>query len=251
MNKQAPSRLYQFWFSHFNEKARWILDYKGVTYERVTFAPGMHFKPMRAVSGQTSTPVLIDGQSNKVVAGATAIGEFVDRAYPERPLLPAPPDERAEALQECAWFDERIGGDHRRALFHFLFEHDRGAVGALFAIQQARAKRWFYAAAMPVMCPMLRKLDDINAGSAARGEAALSAALERIVKRTSATGYLCGDRFSLADLTAAALLFPLVLPEQLSFAIPERARPALEAWRDRWQEKPGTEWVRRIFREYR
>ena len=251
MSKQVPPRLYQFWFSHFNEKARWVLDYKDVPYERVNFAPGMHFKPMRAVSGQTSTPVLVDGQKEQVIAGATAIGEYVDRAYPERPLLPAAPDERAATLKECAWFDERIGGDHRRALFHFLFEHDRGAVGALFTIQQPRALRWFYAASMPVMCSVLRKMDDINAVSAARGEAALTAALERIVERTAATGYLCGDRLSLADLTAAALLFPLILPAELSFAIPGRARPALEAWSDRWQDKAGTEWVRRIFREYR
>ncbi|MCR9140831.1 MAG: glutathione S-transferase family protein [bacterium] len=253
--KSSPIKLYQFWFSHFNEKARWILDYKGLEYETVTFAPGMHFKGMRAATGQTSTPVAQIGSeknnNNEFVVGSGAIGERVDVLGSGPALLPEDAKRRQAVLEDCTWFDRKIGGLHRRSLFHFLFEHDRGSVAALFGIAQPFARRWFYTLSMPMLCPVLRKMDQINAETAAQGEANIEAALARVAQADAGSGYLHGDAFSLADLTAAALLFPVALPPELSFKIPPRARPALEAWRDRWRDYAGIEWVLRMFREHR
>ena len=64
--------LYQFAGSHFNEKARWALDLKGVDHERVSLMPGPHAPRMKKLTGRTDTPVLVDGE--EVVAGSTAIG---------------------------------------------------------------------------------------------------------------------------------------------------------------------------------
>lgn len=241
--------MYQFWFSHLNEKARWILDYKGAGYEAVTFSPGMHIRGMQKLSGQTATPVVV--ADDEVIVGSGAIGEFIDAAYPGRALLPQDPAERERVLELCAWFDDRIGAYHRRALFHFMFNNDRGAVAALFTIGESRMRRFLYTLGMPILCGMLRKMDQINAQTAATGENNVQAALDLIMDRAAKTGYLHGDQFSLADLTAAALLFPVAIPLELSFEIPERARRVLGAWQDRWIHHPGTDWVQKMFREYR
>lgn len=63
--------------------------------------------------------------------------------------------------------------------------------------------------------------------------------------------YLVGDRFSRADLTAASLLAPLVLPEQHpvypSVRMPKRYQAQLEKWKDR----PSINWVREIYSRHR
>jgi glutathione S-transferase len=58
-----PARvvLHQFVASHYNEKARWALDWKGVAHRRITYFPGPHALAMRRLSGQTATPVLVEG----------------------------------------------------------------------------------------------------------------------------------------------------------------------------------------------
>jgi glutathione S-transferase len=43
------------------------------------------------------------------------------------------------------------------------------------------------------------------------------------------SGYLVGDRFTIADLTLASLLAPAVAPEQFPYAQPQRGPPAAGA----------------------
>ena len=53
--------LHQFPFSHYNEKARWALDWKGVPHVRRSYLPGPHMLPVYRLSGQRSVPVLRAG----------------------------------------------------------------------------------------------------------------------------------------------------------------------------------------------
>lgn len=84
--------LHQFSSSHFNEKARWVLDYKQVEHTRIGYLPGPHIPQMKKLSGQSATPVLEwDGE---IVHGSTAIIEYVERKVPEPALLPPDQDDR-------------------------------------------------------------------------------------------------------------------------------------------------------------
>lgn len=63
--------------------------------------------------------------------------------------------------------------------------------------------------------------------------------------------YLVGDRFSRADLTAASLLAPLVIPKEHpvypNLTLPPRFTSDLEGWKDR----PSIEWVREMYGQFR
>ena len=59
--------LFQFKVSHFNEKARWALDFKGIAHVRHSLLPGPQKPKMQRLSGQEQTPVLRCGDD--VVAG--------------------------------------------------------------------------------------------------------------------------------------------------------------------------------------
>ena len=95
--------LHQFLRSHFNEKARWALDWKRVPHTRRSYLPGPHFPALRRLSGQSATPVLaLDGE---VVAGSAAIVDALERRFPERPLYPEDPAQRERALGIQRRFD--------------------------------------------------------------------------------------------------------------------------------------------------
>ncbi len=70
----------------------------------------------------------------------------------------------------------------------------------------------------------------------------LAAALDRIESERAGRDYLVGDTFTVADLTAAALLYPLVWPPEFPYELPEPLRwEFLEPMRDH----PALGWISR------
>jgi glutathione S-transferase len=59
----------------------------------------------------------------------------------------------------------------------------------------------------------------------------IAAAGERMRAELRPSGYLCGDAFSVADLTLAALVAPLVAPEEFPYPQPQRGHPRFEPLR--------------------
>ena len=243
----AKLTLLQFWFSHYSEKARWTLDFKGLDYKTHTFLPGPHARRVRRLSGQTAVPVLhADGE---VIAGSTRIMDWIEAKYPEPSLTPADPvlAEAAGALQK--WFDES-GGDGRNALFsHFLREP--AVLADLFAVEQPALKQHFYRFIFRGRIKGIEARRELGEQGVRESELRIGETLDRIESERGERRYLVGDRFSLADLTAAALLFPLVLPPELPFEIPNRNHPLVVEWLAKWADHPATAWVRDMYREHR
>ncbi len=240
--------LHQFAFSHFNEKARWALDWKGIERVDHNLLPGFHFRAARRLSGATQTPILQIGSD--VVAGSTAILRELDRRAPQRPLWPEDPALASETDGWLEWLDAELGPATRLALFHELLD-DAPFAASIFSAGQPGWKRGAYAWIFPRMVPMFRQKMSIDEAGAARARELTTKALDRIAARTDATGYLVGDRFGAADLTAAALLFRLSFPEELPFALPDRPCEALDRWRGRWKGHPGVEWMQSTYRRHR
>ena len=61
-----------------------------------------------------------------------------------------------------------------------------------------------------------------------RAQKKVAAGLDRIVGELGSSGYLAGSRFTVADLTAAALLFPLARPAELQYDYPRAATLAAD-----------------------
>ena len=106
--------LYQFELSHYCEKIRLILDYKGLPYRKIEVTPGIGQLDLFKLSGQRQVPVLKDGA--EVIADSTAIAKYLDQRYPERPILPSDPKQRALCLLIEEWADESIGLNARKVM---------------------------------------------------------------------------------------------------------------------------------------
>ncbi|HEY9907145.1 MAG TPA: glutathione S-transferase family protein [Thermosynechococcaceae cyanobacterium] len=110
--------LYQFELSHYAEKVRLVLDYKGLAYRKIEVTPGIGQIDLFRLSGQRQIPVLKDG--SEVIADSTKIIEYLDRQYPDRPVIPSDPKLRGLTLLIEQWADESIGLNARKALIGAL-----------------------------------------------------------------------------------------------------------------------------------
>src|SRR5262249_11490909 len=96
--------LYQFALSHYCEKVRWALDYKGIDYRIVNFIPGPHLIQTRRLAPQTSVPILVD--NGTVIQDSTEILHYLDRTYPEKSLTPENENLKKDAIELEEYFDE-------------------------------------------------------------------------------------------------------------------------------------------------
>jgi glutathione S-transferase len=75
-------------------------------------------------------------------------------------------------------------------------------------------------------------------------------ALDRLEADLGEEDYLVGSRFTVADLTAATLLYPLVSPPQAPSAFTHMPEP-YERFRASLRKRRGYRWVQEIFHRHR
>src|SRR5919106_689204 len=119
--------LWHLKVSHYNEKARWALDYKGLPHVRRSVEAGRHQKVAKKLSGGTTLPVLqLDG---KAIGDSTEIIAELERVRPQPALYPADPAERQRALELEDHFDEELGPYSRLLAVHHAFKDRRLGFG--------------------------------------------------------------------------------------------------------------------------
>jgi glutathione S-transferase len=92
---------------------------------------------------------------------------------------------------------------------------------------------------------------DINPATIESGRAKVAAALDRIEAELQPSGYLVGDAFSVADLTAAALFSPLLMPPEFPYPPAGPEPEALVLYRRTLDERRAARWVREMYRRHR
>jgi glutathione S-transferase len=246
--------LWQIEFSHYSEKVRWALDHKRIGHVRRTPLPGTHIPIAFALTrgAQITFPVLtMDGRQ---IGDSTAIVAALEAKHLERPLYPSKPEDRARALELEEFFDEQLGPYARFLAFHELLNEPE-----MFAEVASRAVPGPLGKVRPLVGAYANTFTSLRWGARDTGAAAVArekivAALDRLESELEDNGggeHLVGDSFTVADLTAASLFYPLVLPPEGPMP-PETPRPpALERFRESLSDRPGYRWVEDTFRRHR
>jgi glutathione S-transferase len=249
MSADKTPVLWHLEISNFNEKARWALDHKRVAHHRRTVMPAAHSLVALYRTRRVATfPVLeLEGRE---IGDSTAIIAALERRFPGPPLYPADPDERRRALALEEFFDENLGHDLRRVVFFELLgdpELMRSFLAEMTTARQAR----FMGAALPAMRAILRRRYTINARSAAQSLLKVRAAMGLIEDVLDSGDYLVGERFTVADLTGAALLAPVIAPPEFPYRPNVPFPQRLQEIADELRALPAGEWVLRTYARHR
>src|SRR3954470_4935469 len=239
--------LWQYSFSNYNEKARWALDYKGIRHERRSLMPGGP-RAMSFVRRGTLPALDLDGER---FVDSTVIIAALEERQPEPALYPADPEERRRAVELEDFLDENAGHDMRRVGFWEAKQDLAWATRFMTTDQpgtKAAVGRVGLRAAFPFVWSFMSKRYDFDEESVMRSREVLQASLDRIESERAGGDYLVGDAFSVADLTAASLFYPLVWPPEFQYELPEKPTGELfEALHDH----PGLDWIAGIWRRHR
>jgi len=119
MSDERPT-LWHINVSHYSEKVRWALAWKGVEHRRRAPTPSAHIAvALWLTRGAHYTfPVLsLDGRN---IGDSTAIIAALEERYPQAPLYPEDAEERRRALELEDFFDEELGPPIRQLVWHEL-----------------------------------------------------------------------------------------------------------------------------------
>jgi len=246
MTEQLPV-LWHFRLSHFSEKVRWALEYKEIDHKEIDWPPGLQVGPAILRTGQRQLPIMcIDGSwihdSTEIIARLEKI-KPLPRLYPEDPEL------QRQALDWEEELDADLGPATRALILNATLRHPEAVVR-----DAAWFKPPFFELGITVMTPGLRL-----AGTAARAfgfpqgrnRRSVAAVLEKIETRIEHYDYLVGDQFTVADLTAASLLSPIMEVDEFPYA-PESGYPSsVDELREDYASRPAIEWAKTVYGRHR
>jgi glutathione S-transferase len=205
--------LYTLSFSQNAVRAEITLLEKGLDFEKVTvdlFQGEHQTEAYGAITPRRQVPTLVygDGDDAITVYESVAITQFLDDVHPEPPLMPpvSEPRARAEALMRIAEFQQKL--DPKNIFGSVAFgRQDREQLGGRVDALREELPRW-----------------DAYVGGGP---------------------FLCGDRFTLADIA----VFPLLLHFEVLGYDYAKHTPALSAYVERCKARPSiakTGWVPRF-----
>lgn len=189
--------------SPFVRKLLGYLGEKGIDFELQGVGIGDPDPGFRAASPLGKMPAMDD--DGFLLADSSAIIHYLEARHPEPPLIPADPRERGRVV----WWDEF--GD------------------TVFAA--CGGKMFFNRIVSP---KFLGREGDLAAAAEAETEE-LPKLLDYLESAIPASGYLVGDRFTLADLAAVS---PLVNLRHCGSCIDAATHPRIAAWSEAILSRP-------------
>lgn len=239
-------KLYQFPISHYCEKVRWALAYKGLDHTLVTLLPGLHIRKVKKMTGRTMVPVFV--HDKKILDESSEIISYLDETFPEKRLTPDSPGLEQEALEWERFADEKIGVHVRRVCYHTLLDYPE-IVMPFFTVNGPWYGKLVVKRMFPEMRIAMRKFMNINSESARQSRQILDESTDRVFSHLQGREFLVGDQFTRADLAVASLLAPLAMPAQYGLDWPTQYPEELDELIGNYSEK--LQWVNRLYKAYR
>ncbi len=234
--RSGVARLISIRYSHYNERARWALDLSPLSYTEDAHPPGFAQFAIQDVTGggKSASPVLVlpDGE---VLDDSALILRRLHRLFAKE-LDWLYPDERAAEIRQ---FEDDLSvdlgaparqlayaialdGKHYAATRPYLIKESAGVEKLLFSLGGRRISR------------AIVEIYNCRQSCIPRAQACIREVFAHVSQRLGHGGrYLYADRFTAADLTFAALAWPMIFPpawEQSGLFLPYAELP--ERWRD-------------------
>jgi glutathione S-transferase len=231
--------LFHGWRSSASRRVRLCLAEKGLEYDGhvVDMTKMEHHDPeYLKINPNGVIPALI--HDGRPLHESGTICEYLDETFPDPPLRPAAPYERAQMRNWIRYIDERISN-----LIIFNWRHSMQAVASKWSDDELaeklknvpsaeRREAWLRVARKPYT-------EEEREGARQR----LTALLDRMEQAMEGSGWLVGDSYSIADIAAVPFVKRIdeeIAPDQVTAA----KHPNVHAWWSRIQSRPAFEKAR-------
>jgi len=214
-------RLVTIPISHYCEKARWALDRAAIPYHEERHVQGIHQLAARRAGGGSTVPVLVTPQES--IGESAQILEWVDRRTEEPArLFGGTREVRREVGALCTRFDEHLGPAGRRLVYVHMFGGPREL---MLRFNDQGVPAWedrVVRVGLPVFERFIWRLLDIRPGVEQGDEELVWREFDHAGELLrDGRPFLCGERFSAADLTFAALAAPVLMPPGYGVELPQ------------------------------
>jgi glutathione S-transferase len=202
----------------------------------------------KKLAPRTCVPIL--KTDDAVIQDSTAILDFLEQTFPERSLTPADPNDAQAALEWEEYLDEEIGIT-LRLWFYYHTLPDRDRAVRFLSHGAPWVQRSLFALSFASIRQAMTRMMHIDAESAADAERRFLLAFDRLDRALEQGPFLIGNRFSRADLTACALLWPLCRPGESESEVAAFLPPTVYARRKQLQQRRFYGWVIERYRHDR
>ena len=237
--------LFHFWPSLCSQKVRLVLAEKNVSYESrlVNIGPPLeNYDPayVRLNPGAVIPTLAVDGE---IVTDSMRIMHEIDRRFPEPALLPEPDHPAAERVERLLRLQN---------VFPFR-EHAYGTLTGFLRVATRASMRWrirklkrMKRTAPDLAIAYDRKLADVEKWNVtmrdetevARLDRRAQALLDELEQALSASRFLGGEKYSLADAAWTVIVSRLDMQGRRDWWADGR-RPHVDCWYGRMRERPS------------
>jgi glutathione S-transferase len=245
-------RLVTIPISHFCEKGRWALERAGLDYREERHVQGIHRIASRRAGGRGTVPVLVSdegvfGESEQILRHADARLEESDR------LFPADGELGDDVVGISRRLDAGLGPDGRRLMYAHMLPRKQEMLPVNNQGVPAWEDRTFR-----LLWPVAKRWGERELGIGPTtfrdDEPRVLRAFDEIAERLAdGRPYLCGERFTAADLTFACLAAAVTVPPEYGVRLPqpeELPEPIAGDLRA-FREHPAGAFALRLFRDER
>lgn len=247
-NIVSKAKLYVFTISHFCEKARWALDYMGINYQLKIIAPGTHIQIAKRLGlKRGATPFLEVGDT--VIQGSDAIIDWAETQSSMRSLTN--PNIEQDIRKIESRLDEQLGVHIRRWFYSEAVLDHPNIVKPIFLKDLSIWEKCKFSIKWPVI--QKRMITGMDLG-VEQGLASFEivkneiAWLESLIKSHS---YLTGEHITRADISAAALIAPIVKPKTHPTAHLINLPPRIQQQIKQLEASPVLNWVEQLYQSHR
>ncbi len=235
--------LHTFACSHYCERARWALQYKGIAFEEVYHVAGFQKQTMFQMTGQATLPVLqLDKSAQLKTRPNTVVGSGAILDWCMGPSA------EAQFEQQC---EDDLGRLVRQFTYAASLRQPNSKVKEMLL---CGGPKWQLAAmrmAWPLIVPVMEKQMDAYAKKLPQIGEQLDVLLNQINLRLANKPYFNKAGFTRTDITVAALLAPIAKPIQMPLYLPVQLLPDTQLLVKQWQALPLLQWVRNIYDQHR
>jgi glutathione S-transferase len=242
MNQNQISDLYVFAISHFSEKARFLLDYSGTEFTTKYLTPVEHIPEIKSLAPESHVPVWVNGSGT--IQGSNQILQYLK----DQKKL-----ESQDWEKEMDWInkmDEELGYPLQSIVYSFLLDSEE-IISVLFSKERGKPAKFEN---FPFIQLGLKRRYKLKPDNIKVQKELFARGIQRLDAAYSERDFLVGSGLGGADITAASLVSPLLLPEEhpnYTWFSGIRFPDPLLDWISGWSGGPFGQRAREIYRQFR